>query len=603
MQAEFDYALNRHALNERLRIVPILLQGVEPSALPAALARVQAVHLSAPISTFEARSFRRLAAEFEAERPVLPEPDANCPFRESFDTEDSRLFFGRDAEINDLISRIRENAWPKWIHIQGSPGVGKTSFIHAAVIPALERGWGGPALRDCRTVIWPSGQINPITGFRTELSDIASSDETDNFILVVDDIDVVAASDGGSRKGSLSATWTRLSSKAALLLTEGRSDITTQTLPPELALPEALGASPQVFVLSNMSESALRDVIEGPARLAGLRCEGGLLDLICRDAKEVGPAALPVLMRTLRRLWNKRLGNLLTHAAYQELGGLVPTLTSQAEEVLKRLPLEQQDGARRLLLGLVNPDGKRRVIDREEAASAAGGSPQADKLLATFIDNRLIVPVDGTRVQLVHDRLVEEWPRFKTWIQEAKTNLERRNELENAASACREAGRPNSLLPTTGLLQYYQQAESYNQRAREFLEAASAQERERRGRERVRRRLYIAATLAALISIGSLAVAAWWQSQHAAGLMDDNKNLKQQLQSERTKVEGLQKDVGRYEEIVNLLSGLDPEKSHEDQRHVYEGTVVEAANDQLTLADKDRVISTPIGCPPPRPLY
>ncbi len=58
------------------------------------------------------------------------------PFRglSSFEEEHSHLYFGREAEINSFVERLRyESVLP----IVGVSGAGKSSFVKAGVIPRL----------------------------------------------------------------------------------------------------------------------------------------------------------------------------------------------------------------------------------------------------------------------------------------------------------------------------------------------------------------------------------------------------------------------------------------------------------------------------------
>src|SRR6185436_7311000 len=72
----------------------------------------------------------------EESRPYL----GLFPFR----SEDADRFFGREREIDGFINRLRSTALQIVI---GPSGAGKTSFVHAGVLPALPAGWSAVALR------------------------------------------------------------------------------------------------------------------------------------------------------------------------------------------------------------------------------------------------------------------------------------------------------------------------------------------------------------------------------------------------------------------------------------------------------------------------
>src|SRR5579859_4579064 len=85
------------------------------------------------------------------------EPPVSKPYKgpESYQTEDAQLFFGRDAEAEQLITKI---AGLRCTLLHAPSGAGKTSLLNARIIPGLEaRGWN--ALR-----ILP--EKNPIASVR-----------------------------------------------------------------------------------------------------------------------------------------------------------------------------------------------------------------------------------------------------------------------------------------------------------------------------------------------------------------------------------------------------------------------------------------------------
>ena len=72
--------------------------------------------------------------------------------------------------------------------------------------------------------------------------------------------------------------------------------------------------------LGPMSDKELRAVVEGPAAVAGLRLEPGLVDVVVNDVAGE-PGALPLLSHVLLETWKRRRGATLTAANYREAGG------------------------------------------------------------------------------------------------------------------------------------------------------------------------------------------------------------------------------------------------------------------------------------------
>lgn len=62
-----------------------------------------------------------------------------CPFKglASFDRPDAEYFCGRERLVSDLLARLVETPL---VGILGSSGIGKSSLLHAGVLPALSEG-------------------------------------------------------------------------------------------------------------------------------------------------------------------------------------------------------------------------------------------------------------------------------------------------------------------------------------------------------------------------------------------------------------------------------------------------------------------------------
>ena len=66
-----------------------------------------------------------------------------------------------------------------------------------------------------------------------------------------------------------------------------------------------------LHLVAPLSGDRLREAIEGPAKVSGLRLEAGLVDLMVRDA-DGEPGALPLLSHALTETWQRRESGLMT---------------------------------------------------------------------------------------------------------------------------------------------------------------------------------------------------------------------------------------------------------------------------------------------------
>jgi Novel STAND NTPase 1 len=174
---------------------------------------------------------------------------------------------------------------------------------------------------------------------------------------------------------------------------------------------------PNHVLLGPMSSGELRRAIEGPAERAGLEVEAVLVDALVDDvAGESG--GLPLLSTALLDLWRERDGRTLSLAAYERSGGVRGAVGRHAEAAFRSLGDDERRVARRVLLRLVaGGDGEALTRRRVGRTELDAGDERVARVLAALVERRLLVVDDGT-VELVHEALLEQWPRLKAWVEE-----------------------------------------------------------------------------------------------------------------------------------------------------------------------------------------
>src|SRR5262249_25811009 len=75
--------------------------------------------------------------------------DDSCPYRglASFGESDAKYFFGRSNEIRTALGQL--DTWPL-LAVIGPSGVGKSSFVHAGLVPAVRQTGGNWQIRVLR---------------------------------------------------------------------------------------------------------------------------------------------------------------------------------------------------------------------------------------------------------------------------------------------------------------------------------------------------------------------------------------------------------------------------------------------------------------------
>ena len=296
--------------------------------------------------------------------------------------------------------------------------------------------------------------------------------------------------------------------------------ISSAGIAPYVELTDLAGANHAL--LGPMTRGELRRVIDGPAERVGLHVEPELVDAVVDDvAGEVG--GLPLLSTALLDLWLARDGRTLTLASYQRTGGVSGAVGRHAEAAYQSLGEERQAIAKRIVLRLVaGGDGDaltRRRASRDELDAEEESDVAA--VLAVLVERRLLVAGDDT-VELVHEALLEQWPRLIGWLEEDAQGRRLHSHLSKAAGEWEAVDRdPSELYRGARLAATLDWADSdgrgagLNRLEREFLESSRTEfERESKRQRRVNRRLrgllgVALVLLLAVLTAGAMAAHQW----------------------------------------------------------------------------------------------
>ncbi|WP_255217517.1 serine/threonine-protein kinase [Myxococcus sp. AM010] len=488
-----------------------------------------------------------------------------APFTEAH----AELFFGRQVEVRGLLERLEEArlGTRRWVQLEGPSGVGKSSLIQAALLPALKTLSAKAEPRWRIAIMRPSD--TPLRHLAEALAaayaDVAAAGTRDGIeaslrsgpvalhdfvtahtpsdcrlLLVLEPMEELFTLSSAelAAMDALLAAALAAPETPLRLFTSLRSDF-IHRLEQMPSLPHHLHAAAR-FPLLPMGDEALSQVVQGMAGRARLRLSEGLAERMVQDVRSQG-GRLPLLGHTLQRMWMLSGGAPLTHQHYERLGGVGGALAHDAEALLERLGEEGKQRAKWLLLELVQvgrgtPD-TRRPRSRKDVLAASGNDGLAEEVLhrlsgiplgpspAEPPGLRLIV-LSGERdpalqrVELVHETLLHRVPSLVSWLEQERVVLERQSDLEGVANAWEQARRPREGLPTGTLLEHYRRGfdspgrwdtPALSPRAKDFLRAA-----ERLSLRRVRaRRLLMGLAALAGLAILFYAVRAEQERRHA----------------------------------------------------------------------------------------
>lgn len=522
-------AAQRHKLARRdFRVIPLLLDGVDRGSLPLGLVRQQLVTLP-PAAKQTPELFARLAAGFEFLGTDSFTYDV-CPFPglRGFDEDWSQFYFGRQAEVREATRLLSLGTAdkPSWLQVEGPSGSGKTSFVLGGLVPSLRRELGYAEGSSLAVAIVRPGfepvialaQALSVAAFREDRK-VSASELAERFardtnglrdvlainarakgprvLLVLDQLEelVTLLGRGGKQEQFVDLIVNALDDEATPLyvVTTVRSDFVAElarTLP---RLASVLEKRAKRLELAPPTEEQIRQTIVEPAALAGLVWEQGLPERLLQDASGA-PGALPLIAHTLRSLWERRTGNVLTHFAYDDLGGVIGALTKGADRILADFDEERRQRARKLLLNLVQvrPDGNvaRRPIAAADAERLAGNDDGARAIIGALSGGAGGVPPiivrSAERVDLVHEALLTRWGTLQGWIDADRAALKKRGELEAATRVWEENNRASDWLPPGARLASFEayaagaDSASFTPATREFLSQATQRRKKQR---------------------------------------------------------------------------------------------------------------------------
>ncbi len=394
----------------------------------------------------------------------------------TFQPDDAELFFGRDAEVQEILTRLVRSGI---VAVVGPSGIGKSSTVRAGLLPALERG----AIPDSDTwipmIITPGSA--PLEALAHELAELAPTrshgdlatrlyDDPDELheivedllseeqpgarvLLVIDQLEELFTLGDREQAARLVALLTsasrRLDGRAVVVLTLRADFYEEATRVPGLA--DLLSRSQ--FVVPPMQGEQVEDVVERPARHAGATLERGLLPQIIADVTGQ-PGALPLLQHLLYELWEQRTDRVMTRGAYDDLGGVTGALAKRAERVYEAMDQDERARARRVLLRGVRPsedgaDARRPIPESEWALGEEGHD--TDAVVSHLVQARLLTatrdPASGGRmVELAHEALIDGWPRLRDWVDQARGWLLDARRLSSMAADWERHGRHDDWL-------------------------------------------------------------------------------------------------------------------------------------------------------------
>ncbi|MBL7501935.1 trypsin-like peptidase domain-containing protein [Frankia sp. CNm7] len=418
------------------------------------------------------------AARLEEFWPEICRVRRPSPYRglAAFEPADADVFVGREIEADHLVDKVERDGLTCVI---GPSGVGKSSLLHAGLVPRLVAAGGWTVMR------YRPG-ASPLTRLAAALlqaeKNLSSPDQVP--------LDLLPALEDEIRREGIFARAARLASTRdgrMLILADQFEECLAVDGPDErarrdaaavvralLTEPPAAVGSVRVLValrsdrfgelqvhpevraslvdrvvsVQAMQPEALRRAVVEPARQRGVEYDPSLVDQLIRDAGK-GTGRLPLLEFALGQLWEAQRGGRIEHKAYQHLDAVSGALGRYAESVVEdilRSGVVDEPRLRRALLALFRSgaDGTpamRRIVRRDDV-----GDWSVMRVLARA---RLVVLDRGgggtPTAELAHEALLDSWVWLAQLVSQEADLVRWRTRLDEFGHG------PDDLLPESWL--------------------------------------------------------------------------------------------------------------------------------------------------------
>jgi len=464
----------------------------------------------------------KLGRLFGDDRATAEPGYQECPYKglAPFEEADAALFFGRERLVGELAART---VGVGLLAVVGASGSGKSSLVAAGLLPSLHAGLL-PGSDRWHTVVMRPGD-HPLAELEA-LRD-GTPDAGGRLVLVVDQFEEVftTCQDEEERIRFVETLVSTASDpERAVLVICLRGDYYGHCgAYPGLA---RLVAANQVLV-GPMGADELRRAVELPARRAGTRVESALSEALVAEIADE-PGGLPLLSTALVELWAARSDGWLRLEAHDRLGGVQGAVARLAESSYDNLSDEQRATARRLFLRLVTSSEDGAIARRRVPLSEL--DLERDLVLASVVErltqDRLLTAHERT-IEVAHEALLKEWPRFQEWLVEDAQGRDLREHLTHSAKRWEATGRDAAELYRGARLSATldwasQRPQELNESERGFVaESLAASERELARQRRTNRRLKgllagVGALLVLAMIAGALALVARGSAKQSA---------------------------------------------------------------------------------------
>lgn len=401
-----------------------------------------------------------------------------------FSPGDRNLFFGRDAERDEIILKLLKN---RYVTVIGSSGCGKSSLIFGGVLPKIVN------VKTKESAIWRTISISPGNDPFENLAEALSTGiaepgqkSIDKDLILSELLNEPVSLSDVVRKYMIRPDDNILFiidqfEELFRYLSAGKTEISNESIKPFIDFllnsvitpdvnvfivltmrSEYLGECSQYkglttlvnnsnYLVPDMSDDNYREIIVKPVINSGAKIDQELVDTVVKDLHDK-TWKLPMLQHAMMRTWDhwRKLDqpeNPIGKTDYNLIGTLNNAVSVHADEVFDDMNQRSRDICAAMFKVLARKDtdnkSQRNPSDFDTLKSVAGCSD--DELISVINKFRassisFITPVSGlplqedTVIDLKSENLIRLWDRLQSWVDDEAASKDTYLRLSEASA-------------------------------------------------------------------------------------------------------------------------------------------------------------------------